>query len=170
MKTAHWITLLALGLFIAVGCEKPNASTAEGSGEAGHDHAGHDHGDHDQGDQAELPAHGPNGGHLFRFAESDLIGEWGHEDAKKLVRLFVLKPDLKTTVAIDSVVMTPEAGNDKSPVELTAVMNDEEGKPISFESEDERLFMALNHGVTVAAVVEGKDLKGNIEAHAPHDH
>ena len=164
MKTAHWITLLALGIFVAVGCDKP--STTTGGGDAAHNHE-HDHGD---GIKGELPAHGPNGGHMFRFSDSDLLGEWGHEDDKNLVRLFVLKPDMKTTVEIDSVEMTPQAGNDKSPVELTAVMKDEDGKTISFESEDERLFMALNHGVTVDAVIEGKKVTGAIEAHAPHDH
>jgi len=107
---------------------------------------------------------------MFRFDDSDLIGEWGHEDAKKLVRLFVLQADMKTTTPIESVVMTPQAGNDKSPIELAPAMKDDDGNAISFESENERLFMALNHGVSVGAVVNGKRVNGTIAAHAPHDH
>ena len=183
MKTGYVITLLALccfGLAPFAGCG-PGAPTktdptfgVEGhEGHEGHDHHGHDH-DHDHDhDHAhgDLPAHGPNNGHLFKLEGSDLVGEWIHYNDNDIIRVLLLDAKLQNAVAFDGVTFTPTAGSDKTPFVLEFDEEKNQGEmKLVYMLEDKAMKMATTFGVDVEFTMGDKKLKGKIEPHAPHDH
>ncbi|QEG22384.1 hypothetical protein [Mariniblastus fucicola] len=187
MKLGYVLTLLALCCFGATtfsGCETDTkvASTSD------HDHDGHDHGDHDGHDhdghdhdghdhdghdhaEGELPAHGPNGGHLFKLDGSDMVGEWIHYSDNDIIRVLLLDSELQNAVAFDGVSITPKAGDDKTPfvLELDPEKNVNDQKLV-YMLDDPRLMKNMSLGVVVEYTVGDEKFSGEIKPHAPHDH
>lgn len=182
MKLGYVFTLLAVAAFatpLLTGCT-PDSDTATATStdlENADDHHGHDHGDghdHDHGDEhadGELPAHGPNKGHLFRLDGTDMVGEWIHYSNNDIIRVLLLDSALKNAVDFDGVEITPKAGDEKTPfvLELDPDKNPE-GKKVVYMLEEKRLMLAMNLGVDVEYTVGDKTYKGSIAPHAPHDH
>lgn len=177
MKFGHIIILLALccfGLAPFAGCGPQENKTANGHdhGEHGHDHDGHGH-DHDGHDHAdgELPAHGPNNGHLFKLEGSEFVGEWIHYNDNDIIRVLLLDKGLKDVIAFDGVTITPTAGSDKTPFELEHdVEKSPAGKKVIYMLDDKGLGLAMSLGVEVEFSLGDEKFKGKIAPHAPHDH
>lgn len=180
MKLGHIFSLLALCCFAVVpftGCETGTATSSEkhGHDHDGHDHDGHDHGHegHDHGDHAhgELPAHGPNNGHLFKLEGSDMVGEWIHYNNNDIIRVLLLDSKLQHAVEFDEVTITPNAGDDKTPfvLELDPDKNTND-KKLVYMLDDKTLMLAMSLGVDVEFTIGDQKYKGSIEPHAPHDH
>ena len=84
---------LALACFIFAGCQEGETADNGDSGSGnntGHSHEGGADHSHD------LPLHGPNGGHTFRWGDShDFIGEWKHYSDNNVIRFYVLTEELE---------------------------------------------------------------------------
>lgn len=186
MKLGHIFSLVALCCFAAVpftGCESPASTSTETHDDHGHDHDGHGHDGHDHdghghdhdGDHghahSDLPAHGPNNGHLFKLEGSDLVGEWIHYNDNDIIRVVLLDAELDDVVSYDGVSITPKAGDDKTPfvLELDTEKN-KKGMKAVYMLDDKNLMLAMSLGVDVEFTMGDKKLKGKIEPHAPHDH
>jgi hypothetical protein len=190
MKFGYVLTLIAVGFFAMAsfgGCDNsaPKATTDNGDhghdhdhGEHGHDHGehGHDHGDHghdhgDHGHDGELPAHGPNNGHLFTLEGSDYVGEWMHYNANDIIRVVLLDKALENAISIDGVKITPTAGDDKTPFELE--LDEEKNKgdqTLVYMLDSKKLQNAMSFGVEVEFTIGDDKFAGKIAPHAPHDH
>ena len=168
MRISYCLVMLALCCFIFTGCDAPSSTGGKDS-HGDHDGHGHDDHGHDHG-SASLPAHGPNGGHLFRFKDSELIGEWLHYNDNDEIRIFVLDAGMKNTLPVDAVTITPTAGNDKSPFTLESDKENGNADSYGFALDSKKLNIATTLGVSVSVTQGDKTLVGDIEAHAPHDH
>ena len=182
MKFGHIFTILALccfGLAPFSGCG-PETKTVDSDkgghhdhdhGDHDHDHGDHGHGDHDHG---ELPAHGPNKGHLFKLDGTDMVGEWIHYNDNDIIRVLLLDEKLENAVALDGVTITPTAGSDRTPfaLELDTEQNGSKENPMQlvYMLDDKALGIAMSLGVEVEFSVGGNKYKGAIAPHAPHDH
>lgn len=169
MKLRLLATLMACFSFALLsGCEQP-ATSDLGNLEA-HDHD-HDH-DHDHGhDHGDLPAHGPNKGHLFRLEGTELVGEWCHYNDNNVIRMFLLDDKHVNAVAIDGVSVTPTAGNEKTPFEMIPDPEHKVGDDtLAFMLDEQKLHVAMTVGVEVEYKMGDKTFKGKIAPHAPHDH
>lgn len=164
------LPLCALSLFIFSGCDKPAASNAKPNANTktadkhDHDHD-HEHADHDH------PAHGPNGGHMFKLTPDDLSAEWTHSSSNDIIKVFVLNKEGKANAAVkcDKVVITPVSGNNTTPFELPAV-EPKDGASAEFMLDSKDLNVAMTLGVKVEIKVGDKSYVGEIAPHAPHDH
>ena len=143
--------------------------------EHGHDHDhDHDHG-HDHAD-GELPAHGPNNGHLFKLEGTDFVGEWIHYNDNDIIRVLLLDKGLEDVIAFDGVTITPTAGSDKTPFELefdaekSPKSADGVAKKVIYMLDDKGLGLAMSLGVEVEFTLGDEKFKGKIAPHAPHDH
>ncbi len=163
MKFGHILTLFAvcfLGTAIFSGCEADTGKSA-----AGHDDHGHKHA------EGELPAHGPKGGHLFKLAGTELIGEWIHYSDNTVIRVYLLDWETKKAVPCEGITITPTAGDDKTPIVLEYDEESSGGeKGIVYMLDDERLNRAMSLGVEVEYMVGEEKFVGKIAPHAPHDH
>jgi len=166
--TALFLAGIALACFTMTGCEPAGGTgTASGTkaatdkqGEEGHDH------DHDE------PAHGPNGGHTFKFAEGDYMGEWKHYNDNHIIRVYVLDADGKKNAPVnaDSVTITRSAGEDAATFTLDAEEPTDSGEAAVYSLDDQDLAIAMNLGVKVEMKIGDKTYTSEIAAHAPHDH
>jgi hypothetical protein len=145
------------------GCGEGSQTVAES-----HDHD-HDH-DHAHGEGG-LPAHGPNNGHLFKLEGTDLIAEWIHYSDNDIIRVLLLDKGLENAVEYDGVMITPTAGDDKTPfvLELDPEKNIND-KKLVYMLDEKKLMLAMSLGVDVEIKVGDKTYKGKIAPHAPHDH
>ena len=180
MKLGHLLILMAVCCFAVPafsGCGEPQ-TVADSDHDHGHDHGdGHDHDhahdhDHDHGHgEGELPAHGPNNGHLFKLEGTDLVAEWIHYNDNSIIRVLLLDKALQNAVEYDGVTITPTAGDDKTPfvLELDPEKNINE-KKLVYMLDEKKLMLAMSLGVDVEFQMGDKTFKGKIAPHAPHDH
>ena len=111
MKLGYVFTLLAVTAFatpLFTGCNPDGRTAAEKTDLHAHDHDhdhdhGHDH-DHDHDhEEGDLPAHGPNKGHLFRLGDTDMVGEWIHYNNNDIIRVLLLDSKLELAMDYDGV-------------------------------------------------------------------
>ena len=166
---------LTLALFLTTalmlpGCDKKPAAPPSTTVEDSHDHDGHDH-DHDHDHGHDHAAHGPNGGHLFKFDSDKYQGESNDSIKTEVIKMYILDMD-KNPVAlkVDSFRVIPLAGNDPTPFELQPVDPDDEGKASVFQLDDERLRIAVPLGVSIEVKMGDETMTGKIESHEPYDH
>jgi len=180
MKFGRLLTLLAVCCFVVPaltslsGCDdSPQASATKSDGHD-HDDHGHDHGDHGHDhdhEHGELPAHGPNNGHLFKLSGTDMVGEWIHYSDNDIIRVLLLDKKFENAIEYDGVSITPTAGDDKTPfvLELDPEKNIND-KKLVYMLDEQKLMLAMSLGVEVEITVGDKTYKGAIEPHVPHDH
>ena len=166
---------LTLLCFVAIGCDAPNSGTTElepgthvhADGTV-HSNDAHDH-DHDHAHgEDEHPAHGPNGGHIFKF-DSGYQGEWANYRASDLVRVYILDEAGKDLVPVKGNVVITRT-NDGSTFELDAEKPDADGKAATYILDNSDLSIAMNLGVTIELKVDDKSHSGMIKANKPHKH
>lgn len=168
------LTVLALALFAASGCDNPSAQSANkpaGNNKAADKHD-HDHDDHKHDDHAGHAAHGPNDGHMFTLSPDDLTAEWTHSSSNDIIKVFVLNKEGKANQPIkcEQVTITPLSGNDVTPFNLPAVEPNANGEAAEFMLDSKQLNVAMTLGVKVEFKVGDKTYSGEIAPHAPHDH
>ena len=157
---------LALACFTFSGCDQ--ATTAKNGNDTSSDaHEGDEH-DHDH----EHAAHGPNGGHIFEFAEGDYHGEWKHYNDNFVIRVYVLDKEGKNNqaVAAENVTIKRTTGDDSAQFTLDPESPDEEGKAVVYGLDSQDLSIAMNLGVSVEMKLGDKTYTANIPPHEPHDH
>jgi hypothetical protein len=168
---------LALACFTFSGCDQAK-QTKNGKDVASHDGDGHDHAagdhdhDHDHDHDAAGDVHGPNGGHLFEFADGDYHGEWKHFNDNFVIKVFILDKEGKKNqaVAAESVTIKPTAGDETAEFSLDPDSPDDDGNAFSYSLDSQDLSIAMNLGVVVEMKLGGKTYTAKIPAHAPHDH
>lgn len=157
---------LAITCFTFSGCDQA-APTKTGT-DTKQDGDGHDDHDHDHGEHA----HGPNGGHLFEFAEGDYHGEWKHYNDNFVIRVYILdKAGTKNeAVAAENVTIKRTTGDDGAEFTLDPESPDEDGKAVVYSLDSQDLSIAMNLGVIIEMKLGDKTYTANIPAHEPHDH
>ncbi len=175
MRFQFAAAITAITLF-GVGCDKPaDPSVAKGGAKpvvAEHSHdEGHDH-DHATDDH-DHPAHGPNGGHVFKLDAAGYQGEWKQYTGNNVIRMYLLNDKEKPEpmpMKIDSFQVIPAAGNDQTPFVLEAEEPDADGKSAVYILDDKNLHLAIPLGVAIEIKSGDTVMKGKIEAHEPMDH
>ena len=165
--TALLLTGLALACFTLTGCEKTTddgTTAAKSAADHGHDHEADDHEDH---------AHGPNGGHPFKFAEGDYQGEWKHYNDNHVIRVYILDAEGKknTPVKADSVTISRLTGDaDEPSFMLDPEEPNEDGEAVVYSLDSQDLAIAMNLNVKIEMKVGDKTYTAEIAEHEPHDH
>lgn len=181
MRFAFFLTLATM-LSLTFGCSNESANdktsgggktSASHSHDDNHSHDGdhsHSHDDHGDGEQAACRI-GPNGGHVYEFANESLLMEITQSKSGDVVRFLLLDADEKQApMKVTSFKVTPSAGRDSSPFMLEPENPDEDGKTHSYMLEEKDLRIAIPLGVKVEVTTEDKTYVSTIEAHEHHDH
>ena len=79
---------------------RPSSNSTNGTDEHEHAHD-HDHADDghgEGGDEEAHAAHGPNGGHIFKFDSPEYVGEWQKFSDNNVIKMHILDKDQKAIV------------------------------------------------------------------------
>lgn len=179
--------LLSLGVLVYFsGCDKGGTSTPGTTGttstsdhDHGHEHAegdGHEHHEGDGHDHAEADhdhAHSAvHGGHPIDFADAPFKAEWNHSNDNDIIEVFILNKEGTADMPIkaESITVRTTTGNDKETFSLPAENPSADGMSAHFRLDEQKLRMAMNLGVAVDVVHDGKTYTAIIPPHAAHDH
>ncbi len=132
--------------------------------------------DHDHGHAHEHGAHGPHDGDLVELGGGKYHAEIVHDDATKLVTIYLLGGDVKTpvTIAEESLVVSAIVDGKPQRFELPSKPqeSDAEGQTSRFEATDAALIAAIDNPAnkpSLSVTIEGRPYAGSITTHH-HDH
>jgi hypothetical protein len=177
----RYYLIAALLCFVSAGCQNTdNSKDTKTKTSTTHSHDGGE--EHEHKDVASSTAVsgegatctcelGENGGHLFTFENKEFKGEYVVSKESDVVRFFLLNSKNEdVSLKVDSFKVTPLAGADSQPFELTADSADADGKSHIYMLDEKELRIAIPLGVRVEVKAGDMSLTGTIEAHEQHDH
>ncbi len=163
------VTMLVGGALL--GCNSGSSPMRADSHAADHDHHEGDAHQHDH------PTEGPHHGQLIELGKEEYHAEWTHDDATKIVAIYILDHDAKDAVPIDAqeVTINLMVGGKPSQFTLPAIPleGDPPGKSSRFQSADDKLCEVLDAERANGRLnleIAGKAFSGRIahQGHADH--